>query len=54
MQIWDFLSPFTQRLQPRMKGVLLKVILGLARNIEEIAEVRQLIEATALNGESTK
>jgi hypothetical protein len=49
-QILDFISPFTQRLQPRMKGILFRVILGSARDMEEVAEVRQLVETKALNG----
>ena len=49
MQILDSLAPLTQRLQPRMRGVLFKVILGSARDIEEVAEARQLIETRALN-----
>jgi hypothetical protein len=49
-EIKDVLSPFIQRLQPRMKGVLLMDILGSARDCEDAAKVRRLIEEKAFSG----
>lgn len=50
MEIADFISPLLQRIQSRMKGVLFKVILGSARDVHEVSEVRHLVETKALSG----
>jgi GTPase SAR1 family protein len=47
-QILDNLAPFTQRLQRFTRGVLLRVVMGSARDIEEVGEVRALIDSNVL------
>jgi hypothetical protein len=51
-RILDSVSPFNRRLHPRTRGVLMEVVQGSARDVEDVAGIRKLIETTALNRSS--